>query len=123
MTKAFSRLPTSVVPSHYVIKLKPGLKNFTFTGEVNITASVKESVSEVKCNAANLEVQKCSITSGDSVQEAAVSLDEEQEEVKMTCQTPLQPGTVSINMNFTGVLNDKMRGFYRTKYTVDGEDR
>jgi len=26
-------------------------------------------------------------------------------------------------MSFVGELNDKMKGFYRSKYTVDGEER
>ena len=106
MTKAFSRLPTSVVPSHYVIKLKPDLVNFTFQGEVTITAAVKEAVSEVQCNAANLEIQRCSITCGDKVQEAGVSLDKEAETVVMRTEAALVPGTASININFTGMLNE-----------------
>ena len=80
---------------------------------MSITAKVNESVTEVLCNAANLEIQKCSVTSGDSSQEAEVSLDKDQETVKMVCKSPLAPGAATINMNFTGVLNDKMRGFYR----------
>ena len=84
-----------------------------FSGEVSITAQVTESVSEVLCNAANLEIQKCSVSSGGSLQEAEVSLDKEEETVKMTCSCPLVPGKATINMSFTGVLNDKMRGFYR----------
>ena len=32
MSKQFSRLPSSVVPSHYVIKLKPDLVKHTFEG-------------------------------------------------------------------------------------------
>ena len=123
MSKQFSRLPTNVVPSHYLIKLKPDLVNLTFEGEMTITANVTEAVSEVVCNANNLEIQKCTINSGGNVLEAGVTLDQDQETAKMTCPSPLTPGSATINMNFTGVLNDKMRGFYRTKYTVDGEDR
>jgi len=26
-------------------------------------------------------------------------------------------------MSFVGELNDKMKGFYRSKYTIDGEER
>ena len=32
MSKQFSRLPSTVVPSHYVIKLKPDLVKHTFEG-------------------------------------------------------------------------------------------
>jgi len=121
--KSFSRLPASVVPNHYLIKLKPDLVKLTFQGEVTITVEVKEPVSEVLCNGSNLEIQSCSINCGGSVQDAKASLDQEQETVSMKLSNPLTPGSASIKMSFTGVLNDKMCGFYRTKYTVDGEDR
>ena len=35
----------------------------------------------------------------------------------------LAPGSATLRLQFTGVLNDKMRGFYRTKYAVAGEER
>lgn len=38
-------------------------------------------------------------------------------------QNLFQPGHGSIKLTFTGILNDKLRGFYRSKYTTDGEDR
>ena len=68
MTRQFSgssRLPTFVVPSNYVIRLKPDLAQHTFQGEVTITAKVAEAVSEISCNAANLEIQKCTVSCGD----------------------------------------------------------
>ena len=78
MTKQFSRLPTSVVPSHYVVRLKPDLAKHTFQGEVTITAKVAEAVTEVMCNAANLEIQKCTVSCGEdggSVQDRASNED------------------------------------------------
>jgi hypothetical protein len=36
----------------------------------------------------------------------------------------LMTGTAAtVLYTFTGVLNDKLCGFYRSKYTVNGEDR
>ena len=38
--KPFERLPKTVVPSNYKLKLEPDLEKFTFSGNVNITVSV-----------------------------------------------------------------------------------
>ena len=57
------------------------------------------------------------------VQEAGVSLDAEQETLTMKFPAALAPGSATLRLQFTGVLNDKMRGFYRTKYAVAGEER
>ena len=35
----------------------------------------------------------------------------------------LNLGNAVVKYSFTGCLNDKMKGFYRSKYTVDGEER
>ena len=57
------------------------------------------------------------------MQEAGVSLDAEQETLTMKFPAALAPGSATLRLQFTGVLNDKMRGFYRTKYAVAGEER
>ena len=36
------RLPRSVVPTHYDIKITPDLKNFTFDGEITISVRVRQ---------------------------------------------------------------------------------
>ena len=48
------RLPTSVIPERYEIKLTPDLLQWTFTGEVKIAVEVRQTVREVVLNAAEL---------------------------------------------------------------------
>ncbi len=38
--KPFERLPTDVVPSNYKLELRPDLKEFKFTGKIDITVDV-----------------------------------------------------------------------------------
>ncbi len=38
--KPFERLPTDVVPSNYKLELRPDLKEFKFTGKLDITVNV-----------------------------------------------------------------------------------
>ena len=35
----------------------------------------------------------------------------------------MRVGSAVVKYSFTGTLNDKMRGFYRSKYTIEGQDR
>ena len=51
------RLPRTVVPSRYELRLEPDLANATFTGEVTISVSMRERVGEIFLNAAELEVR------------------------------------------------------------------
>lgn len=48
----------------------------------------------------------------------------DQETVTLYFDTPLAVGTAQLFFKFNGELNDKLKGFYRSKYTSpDGEDR
>lgn len=125
MPKTFSRLPTSVVPSHYTITLRPDLVAHTFSGQCIVKVDVKEPVKSITCNSSNLVVSNATVEPKDSDSIAAtVVLDQEQETVTLGLgDGELKPGQATVSYTFTGVLNDQMRGFYRSKYTVDGEDR
>ena len=45
--KAFSRLPPSLIPVHYKLRLKPDLEKFTFQGWAQIQLKVKEETQQV----------------------------------------------------------------------------
>lgn len=53
-----------------------------------------------------------------------VSLDEEAETLTLTFPDPLPLGNASLYITYKGILNDNMKGFYRSKYTTpSGEER
>ena len=118
--KPFSRLPTSIVPHHYVVHVKPDLKKLTFTGTLEVALDVKEATSEVICNAAELKVNDVKINGRSA---ASVELQEDLERVVIRMAEPVAVGEASMTCSFVGGLNDNMRGFYRSKYTEQGEER
>ena len=58
--------------------------------------------------------------------EAQFALDADNEILTVTAASDLPVGEAKIAFDYTGTLNDQMRGFYRSKYTHPdhpGEDR
>ncbi len=54
------------------------------------------------------------------------SLDDEAETLTVTAAADLAVGEAMVSFEYTGTLNDQMKGFYRSKYTHPdhpGEDR
>ena len=59
-----------------------------------------------------------------AINSSAISYDKEEETVTISFPSPLPMGNGQLSMDFTGELNDKMKGFYRSKYTgTDGEEK
>ncbi len=106
------RLPRHVVPHRYELELEPDLASATFTGRVVITAEATTVTRSIVLNSADLEVQRVFVDG----QPAPFSLDDATERLHIGTLSDVQPGTVAIDIEFTGILNDKLRGFYRSTY-------
>ncbi|MEE9173451.1 MAG: M1 family metallopeptidase, partial [Thermoplasmata archaeon] len=120
------RLPGNVIPKKYTLSLTPDLEAFAFQGEADIEVDVKEPTSAISMNAIEIEITAAHVTLADgSVREPQdVSLDEDLERVTLTFGETLPPGRTTVSLRFSGILNDQLRGFYRSRYTTpEGEDR
>lgn len=50
-----------------------------------------------------------------------VEYDESAETATLLFEEEISPGDAVVSLEYTGLLNDKMRGFYRSKYTLPDE--
>lgn len=105
------RLPRTVLPRRYEVTLDPNLGAATFSGSVVIDAEVTSVTDEIVMNAKELNVQAVHVNGVDST----FALHEETE--RLVVSSSVMPGPCSITIKFTGILNDKLRGFYRSTFT------
>ena len=120
------RLPAGVTPSHYELTLTPDLEAFTFGGRAVVDLAVERATSSIVLNAAELTFSGASITlaNGDVAEAKEIALDEKAERATVVFDQELQPGTARLSMDYTGILNDQLRGFYRARYVdADGNQR
>jgi puromycin-sensitive aminopeptidase len=114
-----SRLPRHVVPSHYGIHLAPRLPDAVFTGSVTIDVDITETTSEIVFNAAELTIDSVAINRTDQSVSPAWRLDGDAERIHLDLQSPMAAGPATIEIRFAGILNDQLRGFYRSTFTDD----
>jgi puromycin-sensitive aminopeptidase len=107
------RLTRTVLPSRYQVSLVPDLDNASFTGSATISADAVETASEIVLNAIELQIHSVSVNGED----ATYSLNEDLE--RLIINTSVTPGALTIDITFTGILNDKLRGFYRSTFVDD----
>ena len=112
-TPAFAqRLPDNVEPSHYDIAVTPNLPAATFTGTERITVTLKKRSSAIVLNAAEIEFDKVAVKSGETTQQARVSLDAAKEQATFTLDRDVPAGVAEISIEYRGILNDQLRGLY-----------
>ena len=117
-------LPPNVRPISYDITLEPDLEAFTFLGAETIDVEVLEPTASVELNCIEIAIRSCRLTPevGATVAPESTAFDEERETVVFEFDQEVPQGRASLAIEFSGELNDKLRGFYRSRYT-DGEGR
>ncbi len=119
-------LPNEVRPLNYDLKLAPDLESFTFEGSQTISVEVKRPTKRIELNCVEIEIHSAEVSDNDTGgwQTADVSYDEDRETATLSLQDDLNAGMAEIRMRFSGELNDKLRGFYRSSYTdTEGSQR
>ena len=98
------------MPHRYTLTLTPDLLAATFHGHVDIDVNVNEPVDRLVLNATELGIQRVQIDG----QDAPFSLHESTE--RLVIDGAREVGPITISIEFTGTLNNKLRGWYRSTY-------
>jgi aminopeptidase N/puromycin-sensitive aminopeptidase len=121
---AAQRLPQAgVTPENYRLQFTPDLVKATFAGDETIRVRVNQPTTSVVLNSGEIEFQRVAVTAGGKTQTAKVTLDDKKEQVDFVLPEAIPAGTAEIHINYTGILNNQMRGFYlsqtkRRRYAV-----
>ena len=87
---------------------------------------INKETDRILLNSAEIKFDKATLefTNGVKVVSSKVQLDEENELATIVFGEMLNIGTAKLRIEFTGLLNDKLKGFYRSKYLhPSGEEK
>ncbi|XP_065849192.1 aminopeptidase M1 [Euphorbia lathyris] len=123
--KSQPRLPRFAVPKRYDIRLKPDLSACTFAGSVSIDLEIVSDTHFIVLNAADLTLKSDSVSfsSSKTLKPIKVELLEADEILVLEFPEALPIGVGALTIGFDGVLNDKMKGFYKSTYELHGEKK
>lgn len=118
------RLPSHIIPLSYALKLKPDLQAFTFEGEETIHLQIKKETRKITLHSKELSIDAAEIIRGKEKEFALKTVyDEKTETATFTFRKKIPKGVADLRLVFRGILNDKMHGFYRSRYEVMDETR
>jgi aminopeptidase N len=109
------RLSTNVTPQHYTLRLTPDLDKATFGGDETIDVTLAQPSDSITLNALEIQFQSVTANTGKREMKADVSLDEAKQQATFHFPGTLPAGPVKLKIAYTGILNDKLRGFYLSK--------
>jgi puromycin-sensitive aminopeptidase len=119
------RLSRSVVPSRYDLQVAPDFDQFAFTGSVRIQLEIVEPVDEIVLNAIELDITAVALSTVDGEAHGCfVEYETDLERAVIHLGRTVPVGAAVLNLDFTGILNDQLHGFYRSTFTdVDGQQQ
>ena len=119
MTAARStdRLPDAVRPSRYDLVIRPDLDAATFTGSVRIDCEVVTSVTEIVLHAREIEVTLTGVEVGEEPVSATLAADPATERLVIDLGRAVGPGSLVVELAFSGAISPGMLGFYRSTFT------
>ena len=113
------RLTKNVVPERYEISMRPDLKAFVFEGSEILHLVLKQPTRSITLHSKDLAISSVTVAGSDAT--AQIRYDDTAETATFTFKQLLPKGKVRLNILFSGILNDKMHGFYRSSYEVNGK--
>jgi len=111
-----------VKPINYKLSFEPDLKRFTFTGKETITINCKKPTKIISINCAEIKIKSLHVKCKGQVLSSSAKTNEKKEELQITLKEKIK-GRASIILEFQGILNDRLLGFYRSQYEQRGKTK
>jgi aminopeptidase N len=113
------KLPKTVVPVEYSVRIVPNIDNFTFTGTEEVKLSVRRPVRQLVLNALELEVADASID-GQALPGSAIKIDKKNELLTLALPSELAAGEHTLALSFAGKINQQGQGLFYVPYQEHG---
>ena len=112
----------AIYPLNYKIRLEPDLVNFNFGGTVEILLQAQQSTDAIVLNLLEIAIWRCRVLQNKDFVNCAFNVDPLKEELRITLPEAMS-GNIRLKINYQGLINDQMAGFYRSKYAYQGQTR
>lgn len=112
------RLPKTIRPTRYQLRVEADLENWRFSAEEQIELVLQKPASEITLHAIDLNISSAVLTRNGEAYTAAVRINPLAETVTLTFPAEIPSGDALLELRFDGEILERLRGFYRS--TKDG---
>jgi len=116
-------LPKTVIPEKYSITLSPNLEKIIFFGEESIQIKILKDTNKISINSNELEIFSVSVIQNQEINAEKISYDKEMQTATFLFNKKIKKGKALLNIKFNGMLNESMRGFYKSIYVLPNGEK
>ena len=123
-SKKSVQLEKHIFPIHYDLTLAPDLLSSTFSGKEIIKIKIDKEVNKIILHSKDIDIETVKYTNGKEEQFATkITYDTEKETTIFYFKNKIKKGRGGLSIVFSGIINDNLRGFYKSKYLLDGKEK
>jgi tricorn protease interacting factor F2/3 len=111
-----------ITPVNYELVFEPDLKKFTFNGQEVITVNCKKPTRKITLNCAEIKIKSALVKYKGKTISSKAKTNEKREELEITLSETIN-GPALVSIEFQGILNDRLLGFYRSQYQQNGKTK
>ena len=111
-----------ISPVNYRLEFDPDLGRAEFSGSEVLTAEAGARTSSFWLNSAELEITECSASQGGEQIPCTYRLEPASEKMHIRLSRPVR-GAFELRVRFRGELNDRLLGFYMSRYRLRGREQ
>ncbi|RNA29937.1 puromycin-sensitive aminopeptidase [Brachionus plicatilis] len=114
--RQFGRLKKNILPINYNLSILPNFDNFKFTGTVKIEINIIEETDVIEIHSLELKLTSVKILSQNEEFPCSTIIEAPNcESVDICFARKISKGISFLKINFEGILNENLTGFYKTK--------
>ena len=106
------RLPTHALPRHYDIALDARLGSPEFRGHLAIQLDIVAPSDTIELHARALTISAATLTAQGDTTQGSVTLDADRELAIIALGKTIQPGSATLDLDYTGKISDGLEGLY-----------
>jgi len=111
-----------ITPVNYELVVEPDLKKFTFNGHEVITVNCKKPTRKITLNCAEIKIKSTLVKYKGKTISSKAKTNEKREELEISLSETIK-GPALVSIEFQGILNDRLLGFYRSQYQQNGKTK
>jgi len=105
----------NIFPINYDLTFVPDLSKFIFNGTEIITVNCTKPTNVISMHCAEIKIKSCIVKNNNKAIKTILKLNPKKEELNIKLSKKIKGKSV-IEIDFSGILNDKLLGFYRSQY-------